>query len=244
MISVALGSLVFLVLLNVLGVLRPIQSIVGFVVRPVAGIFNIGGNTDEENRRLEEKVANLTSELAKREEAQRENDSLRAQLNFGQTNNFQLLQADIISQDPTNFQQFFTINRGSSSGVGKGMTVVWQGLLVGRIIDTTATTAKVYLITDFNSAVPVITQRTRATGVVRGERGFGLQLTMIAQTDKLEEGDTVITSGFGGDYTRDLVIGTVGSIKKKDADVFQSAAVIPAVDFRKLDTVFIITGQK
>lgn len=246
----AVGLFILLLFLNAIGLLRPIESVVGFVLKPVSqaigGVTGAGGKSDleKQNTELQEKVDQLTAELAKLQEAKHQNDALRAQLNFAQTNNFQLVEGNIISQDPTNFQQFFTIDRGSTSGIGKGMVVVSQGLLVGKIIDITATTAKVQLITDYNSAIPVLDQRTRATGLTRGQRGFGLVLENVPQTDQITSGDPLITSGFGGDYPRGLVIGTVGDVKRRDTDVYQTATVRPAADFRKLEAVFVITGQK
>ncbi len=240
-ISIAVAVLLCAILLHAIGVLRPVESLLGAVLKPIAAIGGGSGNASREAE-LQAKVDQLTSELAKREEALRENEALRAELRFAQGNNYTLVNAVIISQDPTNYQQFLTINQGSSNGIQKGMAVVSRGLLVGRIIDTTTTTAKVYLITDYNSAVPAIDQQSRASGVVKGQRGFGLQLEMVPQTDQLKPGDTVITSGFGGDYPRGLVIGTIGEIKQKDAEVFQQAVIKPAVDFRKLETVFVITG--
>lgn len=244
-IGIAVGILLILTVLNAVGALRPVQSLVGLILKPVVAVFNLpDSDQTQENAELQAKVNELTAEVARREEAKRENDSLRSELNFAQANNYKLTRANIISQDPSNFQQFFTLDRGSGDGIKKGMTVVSQGLLVGRILETTATTAKVYLITDYNSAVPALTQETRASGLVRGQRGFGLELEMVAQTDQLKAGDTVITSGFGGDYPRGLVIGTITDIRQKDAEVFQSSVLRPAVDFRKLDAVFVITGTR
>jgi rod shape-determining protein MreC len=242
---VVVGGLIVLLLLSTVGILRPLESLVGLVFRPVTGIFNGGqSGLEKENADLRQKVAELTGELVQREEAQRQVDALRTQLNFAQENKYQLAQADITSQDPANYRQFFTIDRGSTSGIKDGMVVVSGGLLVGRIIETTATTAKVHLITDYNSAVPALAQASRATGLVKGERGFGLSLDSVPQTDQLQPGDTLITSGFGGEYPRGLVIGTVGEVKRKDADVYQTATVRPAVDFRKLESVFVITGTQ
>lgn len=241
---IAVATVVILILINALGLLKPVGAVVGLALKPVTAVFSLGssGKLSEENERLREENSQLKADAAKREEDLRLNAALRSQLNFVQSNNFKVVGADIISQDPTNYKQFLTINKGSSSGVQKGQTVVSGGLLVGRITDTTPSTAKVYLITDFNSAVPVLDQSTRASGVVRGDRGFGLKLEMVAQTDQLKEGDSIITSGFGGDYPKGLVVGSVGAVNQKAADVFQSAAINPAVDFRRLEEVFVITG--
>jgi rod shape-determining protein MreC len=241
-----LAVLVVVVALHAAGLLRPLESLVGVVLRPFSSLAHLGGKSDLErqNEDLRTKVDLLTAEVAAREEAKQQNDALRAQLGFAQSGNYALAQANIISQDPTNYQQVLTIDRGSSAGIGKGMVVVSQGLLVGRITETTTGTAKVYLITDFNSAVPALDQQSRAAGLVRGQRGFGLSLEMVPQTDTLSAGDTLLTSGFGGEFPAGLVIGTVGDIHRRDAEVFQQAAVNPAVDFRKLEYVFVITGQR
>lgn len=243
---IAAGILAGLMLLNLVGLLKPIQGLVGLVLEPVTSTLQIGsqGKLARENEELQKKVNELTAEVARREEAARINDALRSQLNFAQSNNYKLTEASIISQDPTNYKQFLTIDRGSSSGIQKGMVAVTQGLLVGRVTETTPSTAKVYLITDYNSAVPVIDQQTRASGLVRGERGFGLVLEMVPQTEQLKSGDSIITSGFGGDYPKGLVVGTIGDVNQRPSDVYQSAEIRPAVDFRKLESVFIITGNQ
>ena len=234
------------VIANLLGLLRPLESLVGLALEPVSRAVNVGNDSklQKENQDLLAKVGELESQVAALQEAKLQNDALRAQLNFVQSTGYQLVHANIISQDPTNYQQFFTIDRGSSAGIEKGMTVISQGLLVGRIIETTPTTAKVYLITDYNSTVPVIAQATRATGIVRGQRGFGLLLDMVPQTEVLQADDTLITSGFGGDYPKGLVVGRIGDIRKQDAEVYQTSEIRPAVDFRKLESVFVITGAK
>lgn len=244
-IAIAVGVVVLLVLLNAIGILKPIEGLVGLTLEPITKTLQISGKSalEKENASLQQKVGELEGQLAELKEAKLENDALRQQLGFAQSGDYQLAQARIISQDPTNYQQVLTIDRGSSSGIKNGMVTVSGGQLVGRVVDTTPSTAKVQLITDFSSAVPALDQDTRATGVVSGTRGFGLKLEMVPQTDQLKEGNTLITSGFGGEYPKGLVIGQVGKITKRDSDVFQSAEVRPAADFRKLESLFIITGQ-
>lgn len=245
-IAIAAGLVVVLVLLNAIGLLRPVQSLVGLVLEPVTKTLQVSGKSqlEKDNAALRERVATLEGEVAQREEAKIENDALRAQLGFAQSGNYRLVHGQIISQDPTNYQQVLTIDRGSSAGIKPGMVAVTGGVVVGTVVGTTPSTAKIQLITDFSSAVPVLDQNTRATGLVHGTRGFGLALEMVPQTDQLAAGDTLITSGFGGDYPNGLVVGTVGQVKKRDADVFQTADIRPATDFRKLESLFIITGQK
>jgi len=235
---------VAVLLLSLVGLLRPLENLVAFVLKPVTKVFHLddSNQANQEVADLKDQVATLQGQLAQREEARLQNDALRAQLGFAQANNYRLAQGRVVGQDPTNYQQVVTIDRGSSGGISKGMVAVSGGLLVGKVIDTTTSTAKVYLITDFNSAVPALDQQTRASGVVQGTRGYGLTLEMVQQTDQLKSGDTLVTSGFGGDYPAGLVVGVIGDIKRRDTDVFQTAQVRPAVDFRKLESVYIILG--
>lgn len=244
--AVIVGVVAVLVIGGAIGLLRPLEGLVGLLLEPVSKAVQITGRSDleRENADLQERVNELTSELAKREEAVLVNDALKAELGFAQESGYELTQAEIISQDPTNYQQVLTIDRGSSAGIKEGMVAVTQGLVVGRVTDTTPSTAKVRLITDFGSAVPVLAQQTRAMGLVRGGRGFGLQLEMVPQTDELRPGDTLITSGFGGDYPKGLVVGTVDRVEKLDTDVFQTGEVKPAVDLRRLENLFVITGRQ
>ncbi|MEX2210131.1 MAG: rod shape-determining protein MreC [Patescibacteria group bacterium] len=241
-----IGAAVLLMLGGAIGLLRPLEGLVGLMLEPVAKAVQITGRSDleQENADLRKEVGELKSELAKREEAVLENDALKAQLGFAQDSGFALTEADIISQDPTNYQQILTVDRGSSSGIKQGMVAVTQGLLVGQVIETTPSTAKVRLITDFGSAVPALAQQTRASGLLRGGRGFGLELEMVPQTDELRTGDTLLTSGFGNDYPKGLVVGTVDRVEKHDTDVFQTAEIRPAVDLRRLERLFIIVGQR
>ncbi|MDP9212262.1 MAG: rod shape-determining protein MreC [bacterium] len=240
------GAVAVLVLGGAIGLLRPLEGLVGLMLEPVAKAVQITGKSDleRENAELQKEIGELRSELAKREEAVLENDALKAQLGFAEDSGYALTEADIISQDPTNYQQVLTIDRGSSAGIKKGMVAVTQGLLVGQVVATTPSTAKVRLITDFGSAVPALAQQTRASGLIRGGRGFGLELEMVPQTDELRAGDTLLTSGFGTDYPKGLVVGTVDRVEKHDTDVFQTAEVKPAVDLRRLERLFIITGRR
>ena len=237
--------LAVLVVGGAIGVLKPVQGLVGLALEPVAKAVQISGRSELEkkNRELQEEVARLTVELAEREEAAIQNEALRSQLGFAQDSGFKLAQARIISQDPTNYQQVLTIDRGSGAGIKKGMVAVSRGLLVGQVVATTPSTAKVRLITDFRSAVPALDQQTRASGLIRGDRGFGLNLDMVPQTDTLRRGDTLITSGFDGEYPKGLVVGTVDRVEKRDTDVYQTAEVSPAADFRRLEDLFVIIGN-
>jgi rod shape-determining protein MreC len=81
---------------------------------------------------------------------------------------------------------------------------------------------------------------TEAKGVIRGEYGLGLILDLVSQTDIINGGDTVATSGLSGDFPRGLLIGKIQETKSTPDKLFQQAVVLPRVKYSKLDMVFIL----
>jgi len=120
------------------------------------------------------------------------------------------------------------------------MVVVGAAGLVGYVINTSRDVSKVLLITDHNSSVPAICQASRARGVVQGKTGELCDLNYVSRQEGVHPGERVITSGLGGRYPKGLIVGTVTRIEKKPYGVFQKVDVTPAVDFRKLEEVFVI----
>jgi rod shape-determining protein MreC len=76
------------------------------------------------------------------------------------------------------------------------------------------------------------------SGSITGE----LNLGMIAQNAAIHPGDLVLTSGLGGNYPANQVIGQVSSVARREGDMFQTASVQPVVDYTQLEIVLIITN--
>jgi rod shape-determining protein MreC len=134
------------------------------------------------------------------------------------------------------------INRGSDDGLRRGMTVVTQQGLVGRISRVTAASANVQLITDPSMSINVRLQPSRDRAVLSGTITGDLILGFIPQEANVNPGDLVLTSGFGGNYPPNILIGQVTSLRSQDYDLFQSGSVQPVVDFEQLEIVLIITN--
>jgi rod shape-determining protein MreC len=97
-------------------------------------------------------------------------------------------------------------------------------------------------LTETASAIPVRLGTTRATGMLRGAgRGALPTIDWIDLQYVVEVGELVMTSGLGGKFPADLVIGRVVEVERNEAELFQRAVVQPAVDFRTLETIFVIT---
>ena len=152
------------------------------------------------------------------------------------------LAASVIGYDTSPFLRYILINRGSDDGLRRGMPVVTNQGLVGQVAAVNSSAARVQLITDPAASVKVYLHRADAEAVVQGQLTGEITLEMAPQSANLEVGDLIVTSGLGGNYPANLVIGQVTSVRRRDSDLFQSAAVQPAVNFAELEIVLVITN--
>lgn len=154
----------------------------------------------------------------------------------------QYIAASVIARDISPFMHYVIIDRGSDDGLRKGMPVVTQQGLVGSIAAVTAGAARVQLINDPGSSINVVLQQSDVDAVLNGQITGEIQLNMISQNAVVQAGDLVMTSGLGGNYPADLVIGQVITIRNEASSLFQTATVQPAVDFSQIEIVLVITN--
>jgi rod shape-determining protein MreC len=150
--------------------------------------------------------------------------------------------AAVIARDISPFMHYVIIDRGSDDGLRKGMPVITQQGLVGNIAAVTAGAARVQLINDPGSSINVIIQQSGVEGVLNGQITGEIELDMVSQNETILPGDLVMTSGLGGKYPANIVVGQVVTVKNEAYSLFQSASVQPAVDFSQLEIVLIITN--
>jgi rod shape-determining protein MreC len=120
------------------------------------------------------------------------------------------------------------------------MPVISDAGLVGLVTATANGAAKIMLLIDRQAAVDGVVQRSRARGIVRGARQDSLSFQFTAREGDVEVGDVIITSGLGGVYPKGLRIGEVTQVSAPDAMMLQTADVRPAVDFGRLEQVFVM----
>jgi rod shape-determining protein MreC len=154
----------------------------------------------------------------------------------------QYIAASVIARDVSPFMHYVIIDRGSDDGLRKGMPVITQQGLVGKIAAVTAGASRVELINDPGSSINVILQQSGVEAVLNGDITGEIGLDMISQNAVVQPGDLVMTSGLGGNYPANLVIGQVVTVRSEAYSLFQSASVQPAVDFSQLAIVLIITN--
>jgi rod shape-determining protein MreC len=148
----------------------------------------------------------------------------------------------VIGTDPSPFIQYIIIDKGSDHNIYKGMPVVTEQGLVGNVDAVTATAARVQLITDQGSVVNVKLQQSGAEAQMRGSVTGDISLEMIGQGIEIVEGDLIFTSGLGGSYPPELLIGQVMTIESGENALFQTATIQPSVDFSRLQAVLVITN--
>jgi len=243
-----------------LGALGPLQGIFLQITTPFQRLFT--GLTNRlidtsqswrdlrdlraRNQQLEGLVDQLMIENVRLKEVEAQNEDLRQKLGFYETHPEYILRAAevrgrVIGYEPSNFMSVLVIDVGTRHGIRKGMPVVSERGLVGRIHSVGTNWAKVLLIVDPSSSVAALIQSSRAPGLVSGRLGQDLTMSYIPQEEAVNVGDVVLSSGMGGDYPKGLLIGQVVEVRRRDIDTFQEAAVRPAVNFAKLENVLVIT---
>ena len=152
-----------------------------------------------------------------------------------------MVAAEVIGQDPSSWFKSVTINKGEGDGVKRGMAVISPDGVVGQILKAAPHYATVLLVTDYNSAIDSIVQKTRARAIVEGSGENRCQLKYLLRTDEVNVGDVIVTSGLGGNFPKGLLIGEIRRVEKKGRGVFQYADLMPSVDLTKLEEVLVIT---
>jgi rod shape-determining protein MreC len=200
-------------------------------------------NLRQRNAELENEVSNLQTQVIQLEQQLREAELVFALLDFarGRPQNEYVASA-VIGRDPSPFVRYIFIDQGSDEGLRHGMPVVTEQGLVGRVDAVTANGARVQLITDPASSVNVRLQSLDVDAVVAGSVTGDITLGFVPQDVTLQPGDLILTSGLGGVYPSDIVVGQVISVRKLETELFQTASVQPVVDFTSLRAVLVITN--
>ena len=246
-----------LIILSANGIIEPVESIISYPLTIVSGIMNriaiqfsddIKDLSELQYLRqrivdLEELVGQYQSEQIVARELQQDFERLAALLNYTQTNEAtRYLAAEIIANEASGLINGMILNKGSRDGITVGMPVVTELGLVGRIVAVRANFSQVLLITDVNSSVSARLQSTRAQGSVSGSAANQLSMTFIPLNISIQINDVILTSGVGGNFPGDLIIGRVESVRQFEFELFQEAVVSSLIDFDSLEFVLVITS--
>ncbi len=201
-------------------------------------------NVKEQNEQLQIALDLQSMELAKYREEAAEAFRLREILSLAPPEGWPMMGARIIANrlGPAAALETILLDKGAASGVHVGSPVLTPAGVVGRVIKHSPHASQVLLITDGNSRLAVVGQKSRTSGIVVG-RGAGeaLEVLYVPQNAELEKGEILVTSGIAGIFPKGLPVARVLSVTRSDLSLFQEVIAISLVDLRHLEEVLILT---
>ncbi|MGZ8867014.1 MAG: rod shape-determining protein MreC [Thermoanaerobaculia bacterium] len=196
-----------------------------------------------ENLELRRKVASLTTENVKLRQTDSDLRRLRNLLQYSEQFNMQTSMAHTIMIDTSGRFKAVIIDRGSGDGVEVNDAIVNANGLIGRVVLTTKDLAKVQLVTDNNSAIGSLIERTRRQGVIRGDGSSVVEMHDIPTLADVKPGDRILTAGIDGIYPKGIPIGQVVKAQQ-GPNLFKNIEVRPSVDFGTIEEVIVIHTRK
>ena len=228
------------------GAITPVEKLVSGAVRGVYGVWYDYADlrqARQESQRLGEEVSRLKLERHRLLEDAAEARRLRALVQFRDSTPSVTVAARVIGSSASETSRVLFLDKGSESGIRPNMAVITAEGIVGKVHRVFRGTAQVLVITDPDSGVGAelgaLLQSSRVHGALRGYGGFFCQLRYIANDEKVEPGDLVVTSGEDRIYPRGLPIGVVTSAK--NGPVFKEIMVQPLARLNRLEEVLVVT---
>ena len=194
----------------------------------------------DENKALYQELQKLRADNHRLQEAALSNERLRKLFNLQQQMQQPLIAAQVVGKDPSPWFQSVLLDKGLTDGVEKGCPVINPEGIVGIVVEVTSRYCKVMLITDPNSGVDALIQKSRARGIIKGGASGYCVLNYVLRKYEVAVGDTVISSGMDGVFPKGLPIGEVATTVKQEAGIFQDVTVTPYVDFERLEEAFVV----
>jgi rod shape-determining protein MreC len=196
-----------------------------------------------ENHVLRELNLTLADEVNRLREARLENLRLRQLLGLKERGEFGFVAANIIGKNLQLLRNTVTLDAGERNGLRADMPIVTENGLAGKIVATSGRFAVAQILYNKDIRVSAKIERSRVDGIIRWEGGSALALQDVAKSLDVRAGDVVITSEYSSFFPPGIRIGVVASARGAEGSLFQSVEVRPAVDFSRLEEVFVITSM-
>lgn len=258
---IALGLIVFLtlVILNLPNKTTARMKLgLGSLFVPLFGLANsvqqMGARTGDallprselisQKQAIERQNQELRLQLMQAEGLVRETDRLRQLLGWRQHKAWKVKPAHVVLREPSNWWRTVQIDLGSRDGVKINSPVLTSEGLVGRISSVSLTRSQVVLLGDPNCKVAArVENQTRDTGVIGGsgplESGI-VEMAYLSRTADLKPGQNVWTSGLGGLFPKDILIGKILDSRSEDFGMSTQARVKLAANLSALDEVWVM----
>ena len=231
-------------------VLTPLQKVTSALSGGAASVWEKYTSIDDvmdRNEQLEAENAELRQQMVDYDRIKAENDAYKALARIQNTNSeASYVSAFVIGRDPLDEFGGFTLDQGSTDGVAVNDAIISdRGYLLGVVVEVDATSCKVMTILhpSFNAAGVI--SRTRENGIITGSADYAADgqcvLTNLDRTTEARRGDQVITTGLGGVFPANLLVGTVQEVVPEQSGKSSSAVILPGADPRTVKHVFIVT---
>ena len=206
----------------------------------------------EENRKLQDKVIELSLRNSWLSEEHLENQRLRNLLEFRSELEHKVIPAEVLATEPNRRQFSVLIDKGSADGVGRNMPVVNVYGLVGKVVEVSSHSSVVQLMIDPNFRASAQDQKTRVFGIIKARASSSLRLDNVSLREDIKVGDRVITSGLGGIFPPGIKIGVVTGVESEKTPakedryfgIFKTIEVTPYADFSSLEELFVLDVKR
>ena len=231
-------------------VLTPLQKVTSALSGGAASVWEKYTSIDDvmdRNEQLEAENAELRQQMVDYDRIKAENGAYKALARIQDTNSeASYVSAFVIGRDPLDEFGGFTLDQGSTDGVAVNDAIISdRGYLLGVVVEVDATSCKVMTILhpSFNAAGVI--SRTRENGIITGSADYAADgqcvLTNLDRATEARKGDQVITTGLGGVFPANLLVGTVQEVVPEQSGKSSSAVILPGADPRTVKHVFIVT---
>lgn len=197
-------------------------------------------NTFQKNLENEEKLQEMDARLGTYEEIKRENARLLKLLSLKATIPSKTFPARVIGWDPSWVRKAILLDKGTQQKIKKDMPVMVSEGLLGRVVETSSSTSKVFLLIDPDMRVGAMTSESRSQGIVAGDGSSKLFMHYLELDSGVAVGEEVLTSGSSGLFPKGLRIGKITSLEKTPSGLHLIATVQPDVPFSKLEEVLCL----
>lgn len=199
-----------------------------------------------ENEKLRQENAELRKQLADYYDVKQENAKLWKYYDLKKQNpSYKIQPAAVIMRDANDDFYSFTLDIGTSSGVSVNNPVITENGLVGWVYKADLTTCKVKSILSPDTKAGAVDKQSNDSGIISGSAALSdnnlTSLTKLEENNKIKQGDMIVTSGTGGIYPGNLIIGKVKEIKFNSYDASRYAVVEPYEDIRRITSAAVIT---
>lgn len=226
--------------------LQKVSTYVGNYIDSYCDYFRSANALKEENAELKQQLVDYQQELADYEDTKRTLTVYEEFLGVKEEHpDFKFLSAEVLSRDTSDVYGSFKLDKGSAKGVEVNDPVIYGKSLVGIVSDVSLTNCTVKTISNPDVNAAVYETRSNEVGYVTGfEEGIDKSICKmpgLSKDSNVAAGGIVLTTGIGGVFPKDLIVGTVTEIAKSKSDISYYAQIESAVDFSVLTDVFIIT---